>query len=568
MKTRRNVCSASALSLLLASIAVAQTAPLTPQRVAVPTLLTHIEDAYADFNDANGAVSLIDSGLPVVQSGGEVVGDTSVGSYAGKDREAWQRIYAAKRSELLRELAKVSARDLSAQDARAVELMRAVVAESQASPDSLAPIGRCKDAQRHALQLQKLQEALYACFAEHANNLQFEKSAVTRVAAFDLLTRMEEPERRKSLFMAFVPLWQSLNTDGSGTSPYRRMIRMAAAEGRKKGSPIDAAARTIGVPSAQIERWLEQVLDTWREVSGSSMVEPWDYRFQGGAAERELGESIPREAFQSLNQRYYADLGINLAQSGVLYDLDPRSGKAPLAYTDYVRRGRTVNSQWQPTVVRVSASYDRGGLGSLNELVHESGHAVHMLALHTRPAFMDLGDPIFFEAFADVPSWSVYEPAWQQKYLGRSAAESVSLRALYSAVMLDVAWALFDLRMLQDPQRDPNVVWTEITSRYLHIVPHPELAWWAVRVQLVDTPGYMVNYGLGAVITADIRQRIREQLGAFDSGDARWYGWLSQRLLASGEEQPTVQLLQQFLGRPVSPRALLNEIGRIKGASH
>ena len=47
------------------------------------------------------------------------------------------------------------------------------------------------------------------------------------------------------------------------------------------------------------------------------------------------------------------------------------------------------------------------------------------------PAFMDLGDPIFYEAFADVPSWSVYEPAWQQKYLGRSASEADSLRALY-----------------------------------------------------------------------------------------------------------------------------------------
>jgi hypothetical protein len=26
-----------------------------------------------------------------------------------------------------------------------------------------------------------------------------------------------------------------------------------------------------------------------------------------------------------------------------------------------------------------------------------------MMALRTRPAFMDLGDPLFYEAFADVP---------------------------------------------------------------------------------------------------------------------------------------------------------------------
>ncbi len=162
----------------------------------------------------------------------------------------------------------------------------------------------------------------------------------------------------------------------------------------------------------------------------------------------------------------------------------------------------------KPTLVRVSATYGRGGLGPLNELVHENGHAVHMLALRTRPAFMDLGDAIFYEAFADVPAWNVYEPAWQQHYLGRSAPEPDSLRALFGAVMLDVSWALFDLRMLEHPQADPNAVWTEITHRYLHVTAHPELAWWAMRVQLVDKPGYMVNYGLGAVITADIRQRI------------------------------------------------------------
>jgi Zn-dependent M32 family carboxypeptidase len=129
--------------------------------------------------------------------------------------------------------------------------------------------------------------------------------------------------------------------------------------------------------------------------------------------------------------------------------------------------------------------------------------------------------------------------------------------------MLDVAWALFDLRMLRNPSADPNLVWTDITHRYLHVKPHPELAWWAVRVQLVHKPGYMVNYGLGAVITADIRQRIAEELGPFATGDARWYGWISDQLLKTGEEHETAQLLQQFLGRPVSPQALLSQLHRL-----
>jgi Zn-dependent carboxypeptidase len=105
--------------------------------------------------------------------------------------------------------------------------------------------------------------------------------------------------------------------------------------------------------------------------------------------------------------------------------------------------------------------------------------------------------------------------------------------------VLDVAWSLFELRMLRAPATDPNVLWTDITSHYLHIVPHPELSWWMLRVQLVDAPGYMVNYGLGAVLTADMRQHIRESLGPFDTGDSRWYSWLQEHLLRYGSEVDT-----------------------------
>ena len=199
----------------------------------------------------------------------------------------------------------------------------------------------------------------------------------------------------------------------------------------------------------------------------------------------------------------------------------------------------------------------------MNELVHEEGHAVHFVSVRARPSFAYNDSLLFIEAFADVPSWSVYEPAWQQKYLGTSTTQAAALRNLYSGVMLDVAWALFEIRMLHNPTTDPNAVWTEITSRYLHVVPHPEYSWWAVRVQLMDSPGYMVNYGLGAVITADIRQRIRQSLGPFETGDPRWYGWISEHLLRVGGKFETAELLRGFLGRPVSPQALIDDIRRL-----
>ena len=504
---------------------------------------------YAELEDASSIASAIDSGL--------------FASYRGNDQAAWKQLAELDRPRLVAELAKISEPGLSADDARALMLMRKSVDAMSREQEPLAPKGRCGDAQGSGLKASDLHAALYACFDELGNNLQFEGQRVTRVAAFDLLTQMKEPQGRKDLFMAFVPLWRAINGNNEAASPYRRMLALSVAEYAKTGSPIDDAAKTLDVQPAQIETWLVSILEAWSKVNGGQQIEPWDYHYSGGEADRLLSSSVPTDSMLPITQRYYDDLGADLKKLGILYDLAPRPGKAPLAYTEYVVRGHAVNGSWQPTVAYVSGNYARGGLGLLNELVHENGHAVHMMALHTRPAFMDLGDAVFYEAFADVPSWDTYEPAWQQKYLGKSAPESVSLRSLFSGVMLDVAWALFEIRMLKDPAADPNGVWTQITSRYLHVVPHPELSWWAVRVQLVESPGYMVNYGLGSVITADIRQHVRDSIGSFASGNPKWYPWISDHLLRQGMERETSVELKEFLGRPVSPDALLSQIARI-----
>jgi oligoendopeptidase F len=204
-----------------------------------------------------------------------------------------------------------------------------------------------------------------------------------------------------------------------------------------------------------------------------------------------------------------------------------------------------------------------GGLDNLSELLHETGHAIHVSAIRTRPAYADWPDSdTFTEAIADLAAQELYEPAWQQAFLGAAAPLDASIRSKYGGVVLDIAWALFEIRGHRNPGLSPNQVWTQITHDFLRIRPHPEWSWWAMRGQLINGPGYMLNYAFGAILIADIRAGLAEERGSFSHGDPDWYRWASDRLLRFGLEKPSRDVVESFLGRGVRPEALLDDLGR------
>jgi hypothetical protein len=88
-----------------------------------------------------------------------------------------------------------------------------------------------------------------------------------------------------------------------------------------------------------------------------------------------------------------------------------------------------------------------------------------------------------------------------------------------------------------------------------------------MRGQLVDAPGYMMNYAAGALLIAAIRERIRERHGPFVAGDTTWYAWVAPRLYRFGLERATRTVVERFLGGPVNPGPLLRDLGRMRPAS-
>jgi hypothetical protein len=404
---------------------------------------------------------------------------------------------------------------------------------------------------------------IYDCYGRAARHVEVDGRVLDRLTILGLLGRTTGVPERRRLFEALAPVWRSVNGDGGASSPYRQLARLTAQAWRAEGSPSARRARDVGIPPDSLEPWLLRILERWRAVTPDSALEPWDYHFAAGAASRALSPRIPRERLLEINERFYAGLGASPLALGVRYDLDPRDGKTPVAFTTFGTRGRGDRGQWSPPEAWVFATYRDGGLDNLSELLHETGHAVHIAAIATRPAFLDWpdSDP-YSEALGDLAAFEIYEPAWQRRFLGDTVPLADALRAKYGAIVLDVAWALFEVRMHDDPTRDPNAVWTDLTSRYLRIRPHPEWSWWAMRGQLVDAPGYMMNYAIGAIVVGDLRARVAQLRGPLASDGAGWYRWVAARLYRHGLARPTREVVADFLGRGPTPDALLADLAR------
>jgi hypothetical protein len=447
------------------------------------------------------------------------------------------------------------------EDERAVANMRGVLAwldDAEPTP-GVRPATSAASAEEPAIR--RLRARVTRRYGAAAASVPFGPERLDRLTVLARLATEPDPVVRRALFLSFEQLWRAVDGDGDGASPYRTLLRSSAARWAADGSPIEANARSLGLPGDSIETTLRSILDAWRAVAGARRVEPWDYWHSVGAASRRLDARVSVERMLDVNRRYLTSLGADPDVLGIGYDVAPRPGRPtiPVAFT--IGMGLVAGVPRPP---QVFATYQVGGLGNLVELLHESGHALQYAAIRARPAFTEWteAETAFLEGAADVVGWDGTEPAWQGLWLGEAASPREALLDRYGAIALDVAWALFEIELHRHPERRPNDVWTELATDGLGIEPHPEWSWWAIRGQLIEQAGYMANYGLSAIVAAAVRARTRAIRGSWLEGDLGWYAFMSERLFAAGASRSPADLLEDFLGEPLTAGPLLDDLRR------
>jgi len=453
--------------------------------------------------------------------------------------------------------------------ARAVQTMMAAHRRSP-NPDAtsigpetapyLAGAASGSEAERR---VDSLQRAIYADYAAGASQIVVDGDTLDRLTILGRLGTTEDRAHRERLWRALDQAWRTVNGHGEPDSRYARLLALRAEAWRGGVTPMARLAEELGLTIERAERWLLAGLETWRSTLPDSLVEPWDVYYRNGAAARRLGTRLSLDSIFALNDRFYRTLGADIGVLGVQYANLP--GRVPVAYTTFGATGRWQGAAWVRMEPWVFTGYRIGGLDNLNELLHETGHAVHIAAIRARPAFNDWPDSdVFTEAVADLAMLEIYEPAWQMAFLGDSVALEESLRAKYAAIVFDMAWALFEYRVHRAGAPPPNRLWTEIAARYLGVKPHPEYSWWAARGQLINSPGYLSTYALGAFVTADLRAQAARRFGRIAGGNPRWYPGVSRALFRFGLTRPSAAVVREFRGRPISPDALLADLRRIR----
>lgn len=476
--------------------------------------------------------------------------------------------YQAARARLDSELTRLGQTPLAPPDSVVAKAVRTAAGHLPDPAHSAGPASRpaCRTpiASAPDATAADLEAAIFACYGVATRDLIVDGDTLDRLSILGLLGTTPDRARRERLFRALEPVWLSVNGRDEPDSPYRRLVRRRLAEWTGEG-PIAARPTALGIPAAEAERWLEQMLAAWSATLGPELREPWDYYYAMGEASRILSPRIPRDSLLAVNHRVYRALGADPDSLNVRYDLEPRPGKYPIAFTTFGARAVDRGDGWERTEPWVFASYRHGGFDNLNELLHETGHAVHIAAIRARPALHDWPDSdTYTEAVAELATWDMFEPAWQSAVLGAAAPLNASLRSKYAAIMMDAAWALFEFRVHRPGAPSPNEVWTDLTGRYLKIKPHPEWSWWAMRGQLIESPGYLLNYGLGAVIAADLRQALVRRYGPSVPARTSWYREVSQSLFRFGLERPAAEVLREVLGRAPAPEALIADLARIR----
>src|SRR5690606_4254966 len=118
------------------------------------------------------------------------------------------------------ELARVDTAALNPEDRRAwIAMGRVLRGIAVDGADATPPVG-CDPGRQSAMALQPLTDVTMACYGAAQERIVVGRDTLDRLTILGRLAQEADPERRRSLFRALIPVWRSVNGSNQPDSPY------------------------------------------------------------------------------------------------------------------------------------------------------------------------------------------------------------------------------------------------------------------------------------------------------------------------------------------------------------
>ncbi|MBM3469374.1 MAG: M3 family oligoendopeptidase [Armatimonadetes bacterium] len=399
---------------------------------------------------------------------------------------------------------------------------------------------------KHKQQYQKVMGAMTVVFQGKEHTLQQmaryleETDRSVRQEAWELVARrrLEDRDRLEDLFDQLLALRVQI-AQNAGCADYREFAFRQRE--RFDYTPADCLRFHEAVEETVLPL-VRRLRSERRQTLGLAALRPWDLEVDP------LGRP-PLRPFETSEQltsgveQIFAAVAPELGEqfrflrNASLLDLDSRKGKAPGGYQS------TLHERRVPFIFMNAVGMD----GDLRTLLHEGGHAFHMLAARTDP-IMDYRDaPLEFAEVASMGMEMLASPYLGVFYTAPEEARRAFREQLERTVLIFPWVATIDAFQHwiythpQHSREERRAEWTRLLVRFAPEVDfggYQEVAdyLWHRQLHLFQVPFYYIEYGIAQMGALQVWLRARaDRVGAI-----RRY----REALALGGSQPLPALFQ------------------------
>lgn len=267
----------------------------------------------------------------------------------------------------------------------------------------------------------------------------------------------------------------------------------------------------------------------------------------------------------AVSQKYYAKMGIDVAETLAKSDMYERPGKNQHAFCTSIDRQsdvRTLNNvrptlKWLETVLHElgHAVYDLGYDDSLPWLLREYPHTITTEAM----ALLAGRQAYFVNSLS-----KLLDDVKGKEALMRKAEESLKRRQLIFS-----RWVLvmteFEQGLYKNPRQDLNKLWWELVLKYQKIRPpkgRENQCDWAAKYHIGLAPVYYFSYLLGEMFASSIEETLLKETGSSALTSPAAGHFLKEKLFKPGNSMSWLKLVQHVTGKPLSADAWTTQFGQ------